>query len=79
MPNKIRLGFIGANVGSTWASQSHYPALAASPDVEMTAVCTTRTETAEAARKAFGAKFAFTDFREMVASKEIDVCSTNGR
>ena len=72
MAKKIRLGFVGANVKSTWASQSHYPALAASPDVEMTAVCTTRPETAEEARKAFGAKLAFTDFREMVASKEID-------
>ena len=48
------------------------PALLASPDVELTAVCTTRPETAEEARKAFGAKLAFTDFREMVASKEID-------
>jgi predicted dehydrogenase len=72
MAKKIRLGFIGANVKSTWASQSHYPALKASPDVEMTAVCTTRPETAEEARKAFGAKLAFTDFREMVSSKEID-------
>ncbi|HEU0290320.1 MAG TPA: Gfo/Idh/MocA family oxidoreductase [Burkholderiales bacterium] len=72
MAKKIRLGFVGANVRSTWASQSHYPALAASPDVELTAVCTTRTETAEAAQKAFGAKLAFTDFRTMVASKEID-------
>ena len=53
MANKIRLGFVGANVRSTWASQSHFPALLASPDVEMTAVCTTRPETAEAARKAF--------------------------
>src|SRR5829696_10183492 len=72
MANKIRLGFIGANVKSTWASQSHFPALRASRDVEMTAVCTTRPETAEAARTAFGAKRAFTDFREMVASPEID-------
>jgi predicted dehydrogenase len=72
MARKIRLGFVGANVRSTWASQSHFPALRASPDVELTAVCTTRTETAEAARKAFGAKLAFTDFREMVASPEID-------
>jgi len=69
---KIRLGFIGANAKSTWASQSHFPALAASPDVAMTAVCTTRPDTAEAARAAFGAKLAFTDFHEMVASKEID-------
>src|ERR1044072_1078116 len=72
MANKIRLGFIGANVKSTWASQSHFPALRASPDVEMTAVCTTRPETAEEALKAFGAKHAFTDFREMASSREID-------
>ena len=72
MANKIRLGFVGANVRSTWASLSHYPALMASPDVEMTAVCTTKPESAEEARKAFGAKLAFTDFRQMVASKEID-------
>jgi predicted dehydrogenase len=72
MANKIRLGFIGANVKSTWASQSHFPALRASPDVEMTAVCTTRRETADEALKAFGAKHAFTDFREMVSSPEID-------
>ncbi|NQW22388.1 MAG: Gfo/Idh/MocA family oxidoreductase [SAR202 cluster bacterium] len=72
MANKIRLGFVGANVSSTWSSQSHYPALLASPDVELTAVCTSRSESAEEARKAFGAKFAFHDFREMVASPEID-------
>jgi predicted dehydrogenase len=72
MANKIRLGFVGANVRSQWASQSHFPALKASPDVEMTAVCTTRAETAEAAKQAFGAKLAFTDFREMIALKEID-------
>ena len=72
MADKIRLGFVGANVSSTWSSQSHYPALLASPDVELTAVCTSRPESAEEARKAFGAKFAFHDFREMVASPEID-------
>lgn len=72
MANKIRLGFIGANPRSTWASQSHFPALKASPDVEMTAACTTRPETAEAGKQAFGAKLAFSDFREMARSKEID-------
>ena len=72
MPDKIRLGFVGANVNSTWASQSHFPALLASPDVEFTAVCTTRAESAEEARQAFGAKLAFHDFREMAASPEID-------
>ena len=72
MPNKIRLGFVGANVRSTWSSQSHFPALLASPDVELTAVCTTRAESAGEARQAFGAKLAFHDFRAMVASPEID-------
>jgi predicted dehydrogenase len=72
MAKKIRLGFVGANVRSTWASQSHFPALRASPDVELSGVCTTRPETAEEARKAFGARLAFTDFRAMAASPEID-------
>jgi len=72
MANKIRLGFVGANVKSTWASQSHFPALLASPDVELTAVCTSRPESAEEARRAFGAKLAFHDFRAMVKSPEID-------
>jgi predicted dehydrogenase len=72
MADKIRLGFVGANVRSTWSSQSHFPALLASPDVELTAVCTTRTETAEEAREAFGARLAFSDWREMVHSPEID-------
>src|SRR5215204_7726213 len=72
MAQKIRLGFVGANVRSTWASQSHFPALLASPDVEMTAVCTTRPESAEEAREAFGAKLAFHDYREMAVSPEID-------
>lgn len=72
MPKKIRLGFIGANVSSTWASQSHFPAVQAHPDVEMTAVCTRNADSAEAARKAFGAKLAFTDYRAMVASPEVD-------
>ena len=70
--NKIRLGFVGANVRSVWAAQSHYPALLASPDVEWTAVCTSRPESAEEARRTFGAKLAFHDYREMVASPAID-------
>ncbi len=44
----------------------------ASADVELAAVCTTRPESAEAARKAFGAKLAFSDYREMVCSPQVD-------
>src|ERR687894_727774 len=72
MTGKVRLGFVGANVHSNWASQSHFPALLASPDVELTAVCTTRPESAEEARQTFGTKPPFHDFRAMAASPEID-------
>ncbi len=72
MADKVRLGLIGASVGGTWSARSHLPALQASADVELTAVCTTRADSAEAARQAWGARLAFDDYRRMVASPEID-------
>jgi len=72
MADRIRLGLIGASVRGTWSSRSHLPALQVSPDVELTAVCTTRADSAEAARQAYGARLAFDDWRAMVASPEID-------
>src|SRR4029079_4454984 len=72
MAQKIRLGLIGASVRGTWSARSHLPALQASRDIELTAVCTTRADSAEAARQAYGARLAFADWREMVASPEID-------
>src|SRR5947199_8274135 len=72
MANKVRLGLIGASVKGTWSSRSHLPALQASADIELTAVCTTRADSAEAARQAYGARLAFDDWRKMVASPEID-------
>jgi predicted dehydrogenase len=59
-------------VGSAWAPRSHLAALPFSADFELTAVCTTKPESAEAARKHYGAKLAFHDFRAMAASPEID-------
>jgi predicted dehydrogenase len=72
MADKIRVGLIGASVRGTWSARSHLPALQASSDVELTAVCTTRSDSADAARQAWGARLAFDDFRKMVASPEID-------
>jgi predicted dehydrogenase len=72
MKDKIRLGLIGASVKGTWSSRSHLPALQGNPDVELVAVCTTKADSAEAARQAYGARLAFDDYRKMVASKEID-------
>ena len=72
MADKIRLGLIGASVKGTWSARSHLPAVQASSEVELTAVCTTRADSAEAARQAWGARLAFEDYRKMIASPEID-------
>src|SRR5207302_10249559 len=79
MAEKIRLGLIGASVSGTWSSRSHLPALQASADIELTAVCTTRADSAEAARRAWGARLAFDDWRKMVASPEIDAVAVGVR
>lgn len=68
----IRVGVIGANIHRGWAPRSHLPALVASPDFELTAVCTTRQESAEESAKVFGARLAFDDYHKMLAHPDID-------
>ncbi|MFB3119381.1 MAG: Gfo/Idh/MocA family protein [Stenotrophomonas maltophilia] len=72
MAEKIRLGVIGANIHRGWAVRSHLPALVASPEFELTAVCTTRMESAEESQQKFGARLAFDDYRKMLAHPDID-------
>ena len=72
MADKIRLGIIGANIHRGWAPRAHLPAVVASPEFELTGVCTTRMESAEESRQAFGAKYAFDDYRKMLEHPEID-------
>jgi predicted dehydrogenase len=70
--DRIRLGIIGANPTVGWGPRAHLPAAAASPDVELTAVCTTRQESATASARKYGAKMAFHDYRDMLACPDID-------
>ena len=77
MADKIRLGIIGANIHRGWAVRSHLPAVVASPEFELTAVCTTRMESAEESRRKFGAKLAFDDYREMLAHPDIDAVAVS--
>ena len=72
MADRIRLGIIGASPTVGWAHRSHLPAIAASTEFELTGVCTTRMETAEEAKKQYGAKLAFDDYHKMLAHPEID-------
>jgi predicted dehydrogenase len=71
---KIRVGIIGANPDRGWASQAHIPALKSlSDDFEITALSTTRRESADAAGKLFGVPLAFDNHQDLVGSAAVDV------
>ena len=72
MAGKIRLGIVGASPSVGWAHRSHLPAVAASPEFELTGVCTTRMETAEESKRQYGARLAFDNYQEMLAHPDID-------
>ena len=72
MPDKLRIGIIGANVKG-WAGRAHLPALATGvPGAELVAVSTTRQESADEAAKMFGARMAFDHHQPMLDSPEVD-------
>src|SRR3989449_5876724 len=59
MTKRIRVGIIGANPDRGWAAQAHIPALQSLPDdFEITALSTSRRESAAAAGKRFGVPLA---------------------
>ncbi len=71
---KIRVGIIGANPDRGWAAQAHIPALRSlRDDFEITALSTTRRESADAAGKLFGVPAAFDNHQELVNSATVDV------
>jgi predicted dehydrogenase len=74
MGKRIRVGIIGANPDRGWAAQAHIPALKSlSDDFEITALSTTRRESADAAGKLFGVPAAFDNHQELVNSPAVDV------
>ncbi len=71
---RIRIGIIGANPDRGWAAQGHIPALKSLPDdFEITALSTSRRESADAAGKLFGVPVAFDNHRDLVNSAAVDV------
>src|SRR5947207_14875628 len=71
---RIRVGIIGANPDGGWAAQAHIPALKSlSDDFEITALSTTRRDSADAAGKRFGVSLAFDNHQDLVNSAEVDV------
>src|SRR2546428_9485354 len=76
MPDKIRVGIVGATVtqgGSGWGANAHVPALKALPHYELKAICTSHEDTAKASAAAFGAQRAFHRFSDMAAHPEVDL------
>ncbi len=76
---KISLGIIGANVHYGWSMTAHLPALLALPEYQLTAVCTSRRETAEESAKHYGARMAFDDYHEMVSHPDIELVAVSVR
>jgi predicted dehydrogenase len=69
------VGLIGASVdpAKSWGTRAHIPALRHLPDYELTALCTSRAETAEAAARHFGTPHAFSDPRRMAEHADVDL------
>jgi predicted dehydrogenase len=71
---RIRVGIIGANPDRGWAALAHIPALLSlSDDFEITALSTSRRESADAASKLFGVPAAFDNHQDLVNSPSVDV------
>jgi predicted dehydrogenase len=72
---RIRVGIIGASMRNGWARDAHIPALSALPEFEITAVSTSRRETANETAKHFGIPHAFADPYKMVQHPDVDLVS----
>lgn len=70
----LRVGIISAN----WGAFAHLPAWRSLPGVEVTSICTSRQETAEAAAARYGIDRPFWDAQAMIRSGAIDIvdCGT---
>jgi predicted dehydrogenase len=71
---RIRVGIIGANPDRGWAAEAHIPALTSlAHDFEITALSTSRRESADAASERFGVPNAFDNHQDLVNSAAVDV------
>ncbi len=72
--SKIKVGFIGLNPDSHWASTAHIPALKSlSEEFEVVGVANSTLESAQRTAKALSLKNAFATPQELVSSDEIDL------
>jgi predicted dehydrogenase len=75
--NKIQVGIVGVSPDRGFASIAHIPALQALPEFEITAVCTTRQESAAAAARHFGVPLAFSDAAKLAQHPDVDLVTVS--
>jgi predicted dehydrogenase len=75
----IRIGLIGANIHQGWSPRAHLPALAAHSQFDLSAVCTTRQESADEAMAAFDAGSAWDDYNRMLADADVEAATISLR
>jgi predicted dehydrogenase len=73
MADQIRVGIIGASVDGSWATLAHLPALAQLAELAVTAVMTTREDSARRTAAAYDIPHWFTDVDELAAHPEVDL------
>ena len=73
----IRVGIVGVNPSRGFASIAHIPALRALPDFEITALCTTRQDSADAAARHFGVPLAFSDAEKLAQHPDVDLVTVS--
>ena len=71
----LRVGIVSAG----WGAFAHLPAWQAVPGVDVTAICTSRRETAQAAQARLGLSRAFWDAEAMCADPDIDIVDLGTR
>src|ERR1700751_1153353 len=74
---KLRVGVVGATPSRGFASIAHIPALQELPDFEISAVCTTRQDSAEAAARHFGVPLAFSDAAKLAQHPDVDLVTVS--
>jgi predicted dehydrogenase len=72
MADRIRVGIVGASPGS-WAAGAHLPALAHLDELTVTAVATTRRESARESADTFGILHFFDRAEELAGHPEVDL------
>ncbi|MGG3643312.1 Gfo/Idh/MocA family protein [Bacillus gobiensis] len=71
--NVINAGIIGGSLNNQWASKTHIPVLKESPFYQITAIGTSKMETAKKSVMAINAPLAFTNHRELAKSEDVDL------